>query len=294
MLATFLAIALASASAGGESASVRIASVVPAPVTAVAAGDIASCEGEGDAETATLVRELDPDVVLTLGDNAYPSGAPDEFARCYEPTWGAFRERTRPAPGNHDYATPGAAGYFGYFGERAPSPYYGFDLGAWHIVSLNSELDHDAASPQVRWLRADLRRDRHRCELLYWHRPRWNGGRHPPDATTQPLWQAAFDYGVDVVLAGHEHSYQRFRRLDARGRPDRRHGVQQLIVGTGGRSLYALGPSEHRVAASASGFGVVELALRARGYSLRFVPAAGGTYTDRFRWGTCHGSPPRS
>src|SRR5918999_691083 len=178
MLATVLALALAAASAGGESASVRTASVVPAPVTAVAAGDIASCEGEGDAETATLVRQLDPDVVLTLGDNAYPSGAPDEFARCYEPTWGAFRDRTRPAPWNHDYATPGAAGYFGYFGERAPGPYYSFDLGAWHIVSLNSELDHDAASPQLRWLRADLRRDRHRCELLYWHRPRWNAGRH--------------------------------------------------------------------------------------------------------------------
>jgi hypothetical protein len=109
----------------------------------------------------------------------------------------------------------------------------------------------------------------------------------------QPLWRIAHARGVDLVLAGHEHSYQRFRRLDASGRPDPRHGVHQVVAGTGGRSLYQLAPARHRVAADASGFGVVELALGPRGYSLRFVPVAGGTYTDRFRWATCHGAPPR-
>lgn len=258
------------------------------PVTIAAAGDIASCDSAGDEATASLIRRLDPDAVLTLGDDAYPAGSADDFARCYAPTWGVFKRRTYPAPGNHDYATPSAAGYFGYFGSRAPGPYYSFDLRVWHFVSLNSEIDSAADSPQERWLRRDLRADGHRCELLYWHRPRWSGGEHGSDPGMQALWRAAYDLGVDIVLVGHDHNYQRFYRLDALGRRDPRRGVLQIVAGTGGKSHYELGTIPNRAAANGTAHGVLELTLRRGGYDLRFVPVAGSTWIDSLRGRACH------
>jgi hypothetical protein len=264
-----------------------------AGATVVAVGDIASCLQTGDEATAEVVREIDPDAVLTLGDNVYPSGTPEEFAECYDPSWGRFLDRTHPAPGNHDYATPEAAGYFGYFGSRAPGPYYSFDLGDWHLVSLNTEINRNWDSPQLRWLRRDLRTDDHRCELLYWHRARWSGGSHGSSEYSQPLWRAAYEAGVDLVLVGHDHNYQRFPRLDARGRPDPSFGVVQIVAGTGGRGHYDAGEIAHRVVADEATFGVLKLRLGPRGYSLRFVPVAGGSFSDVVRGGRCHGAPPR-
>jgi hypothetical protein len=260
--------------------------------TVVAAGDIASCETTGAAETALLVQALGPDVVLALGDNAYPNGSADDYARCYDPTWGAFKETTFPTPGNHDYATRGAAGYFGYFGRRARAPFYSFNLGPWHVVSLNSEVSHGLGSPQVRWLRRNLAADRSRCELLYWHRPRWSGGAHGSNPGMFALWRAAYDLGADLVLAGHDHNYQRFYKLNAYGRLDRRHGVRQVVVGTGGKDLYDAGTRvPHRAAASSTTHGVVELTLRAGEYDLRFVPVAGSSWTDIVPRRACHGPP---
>jgi 3',5'-cyclic AMP phosphodiesterase CpdA len=276
-------------------AAIVVAASAPADarekVTVVAAGDIASCDSNGDERTAALVRRLRPDAVLTLGDNAYPDGALDEFRRCYAPTWGAFRKKTRPAPGNHDYATPGAAGYFAYFGARAPRPYYSFDLGGWHLVSLNSEIEHGAGSAQARWLRRDLERSRAACELLYWHRPRWSGGSHGSDDTMHALWRIAYEHGADVVLAGHDHNYQRFFRLGGSGRRNPRHGIVHVVAGTGGRSHYPVGTIPHRAAASATATGVVELTLRRRGFDLRFVSTAPSRYTDALRRQRCHGAP---
>jgi acid phosphatase type 7 len=274
------------------------ASPAPSPgasrsTTVVAAGDIASCDQTADEETAELVRRLDPDAILTTGDNVYPSGSRDEFGECYSPGWGQFLSSTFPSPGNHDYDTPNAAGYFSYFGARAPGPYYSFDLGGWHFVSLNTEIDRSAGSPQIRWLRRDLRRDDHRCELLYWHRPRWSGGSHGSSRSADDLWRAAYEGGVDIVLTGHDHNYQRFRRLGAQGRPDRRFGVVQIVVGTGGRSHYDPGSIVHRVVADGTTFGVLELGLRPRSFALRFVPVAGGSFTDAVRHGACHRAPAR-
>ena len=274
---------------------VALAAGVPADarerVTVVAAGDIASCDSDGDERTAALVRRLRPDAVLTLGDNVYPDGALDEFRRCYAPTWGAFRMKTRPAPGNHDYATPGAAGYFAYFGARAPRPYYSFDVGRWHLVSLNSEIKHGSTSAQARWLRGDLRRSRAACELLYWHRPRWSGGSHGSDESMAALWRIAYEHGVDVVLAGHDHNYQRFFRLGGSGRRNPRHGIVQVVAGTGGKSHYPVGTIRHRAAASETATGVVELTLRPRGFDLRFVPVRRLGYTDSLRRQRCHNAP---
>ncbi len=276
-----------------------LASPAPVPeraptqgVTVVASGDIARCDSAGDEQTAALVARIDPDAVLTLGDNAYPDGAAADFADCYDPSWGAFRTITHPSPGNHEYATPGAAGYFDYFGRRAPAPYYSFDLGGWHIVSLNSELPHEPGSAQERWLRKDLARDKHRCELLYWHRPRWSGGTHGSDVGMQPLWKAAYGHGVDLVLAGHDHNYQRFYRMDGMGRRDPRWGVREVISGAGGASHYEVGPIKNLAAADGTTNGVVKLRLRPRDYDLAFVPVPGGSFRDAIRGQSCHGSPP--
>ena len=266
----------------------------PALVKVVAAGDLASCNTRDDEATAALAGRLAPDAILTLGDNAYPNGTRDDFHDCYSPSWGRFLVKTHPAPGNHDYHTPRAAAYFAYFGRRAPGPYYSRNLGRWHVVSLNSEVDARAGSPQERWLRADLARDRHRCELLYWHRPRWSGGSHGSEEGMQALWRAAYRHGVELVLSGHDHNYQRFRPLDAAGRRDRRFGVRQIVAGTGGGGRHnPLKRVRNRVAADSRTYGVVVLLLHRRSYDLRFAPAADGTFRDGFRGARCHGAPPR-
>lgn len=277
---------------GGES---RVGQSAPPPtVKVVAAGDLASCNTRNDEATAALARRLAPYAILTLGDNAYPNGTRDDFRGCYARSWGRFVRKTHPAPGNHDYHTPRARAYFAYFGRRAPGPYYSRNLGSWHVVSLNSEVDAGAGSAQERWLRADLARDRHRCELLYWHRPRWSGGPHGSDGNMQPLWRAAYRHGVELVLSGHDHNYQRFRPLDAAGRRDRRFGVRQIVAGTGGGgSHYELKRVRNRVAADSTTYGVVVLVLRRRSYDLRFAPAVDGTFRDALRGARCHGAPPR-
>ncbi|MDQ3865325.1 MAG: metallophosphoesterase [Actinomycetota bacterium] len=264
----------------------------PATVKVVAAGDLASCETRDDEVTAALAGRLRPHAILTLGDNAYPDGTRRDFHHCYSPSWGRFLGKTLPAPGNHDYQTPRARAYFAYFRRRAPGPYYSRNLGRWHVVSLNSEIDVGAGSAQERWLRADLARDRHRCELLYWHRPRWSGGGS--EEGMQALWRAAYRHGVELVLSGHSHNYQRFRPLDAAGRRDRRFGVRQIVAGTGGGGRHhPLAWVRNRVSADSTTYGVVLLALRPRSYALRFVPAADGTFRDRLRGAPCHRAPPR-
>ncbi len=210
-----------------------------APVL-VAAGDIASCSSSGDEATAALLDQL-PGTVATLGDNAYPDGAASDFADCYDPTWGRHKARTRPSPGNHDYHTPGASGYYAYFGESAgPSGqgYYSYDVGDWHIVSLNSNEDMTAGSAQEQWLRADLAASAKLCTLAYWHHPRFSSGTLLGGySATEPLWQALYDHDADVVLAGHEHNYERFAPQTPAGVADPARGIRAFVVGTGGDDL---------------------------------------------------------
>jgi hypothetical protein len=269
----------------------------------VGAGDIAACNYDRDEATAKLLDDI-AGVVFTLGDNVYRSGAPSEFNDCYEAAWGRHKARTRPAPGNHDYRTTGAAGYYTYFGAAA-SPlddnctsdckgYYSYDLGAWHVIALNSEISHRANSAQVQWLRADLAANRSKCTLAYWHRPRFSSGRHGDSSSVKPFWQALHDFEADVVLSGHDHIYERFALQDPDGQADPDGGIRQFVVGTGGARLYVFNNihanSEVR---NNTTWGVLKLTLHPASYDWEFIPVAGQTFTDKGS-DSCVGAGPAS
>ncbi len=209
----------------------------------VGAGDIADCTTDHDARTAELVEGI-AGTVFTAGDNAYEAGAPAAFRDCYGPTWGRFRDRTRPAAGNHDFVTRGADGYFGYFGPaagRAPGGWYSYDAGAWHVVVLNSNCDAvggcDAASAQGAWLAADLAAHPARCTLAIWHHPRFSSGEHGGDPRADAFWRALYAAGADVVVNGHDHDYERFAPQAPDGTADQAGGIREFVVGTGGKEL---------------------------------------------------------
>jgi 3',5'-cyclic AMP phosphodiesterase CpdA len=259
----------------------------PPTRTLIAVGDIASCAGTADEATAGVVARI-PGTIAALGDLAYDRGTAEEYAHCYDPAWGRFKSRTRPSPGNHEYGTAGATPYYDYFGARAGprgAGYYSYNLGAWHIAVLNSNCGPAggcaAGSPQERWLRDDLRRDRALCTLAYWHHARFSSGLHGNDPTVTPLWRALYDAHADVVLSGHDHIYERFQPQNPAGRLEPTRGIREFVVGTGGRSLYpivALRPNS--VVHQNDTYGVLRLTLARGRYTFRFVRAAGGTFTD--------------
>jgi hypothetical protein len=248
------------------------------------AGDIAG-RGSGDEDTAAILDRIAPAVVLTTGDNAYPDGTLSDFQAYYEPTWGRFRARTRPSPGNHDYHTEGASGYFAYFGARAPGPYYSFDLGSWHLISLNSEIPMDEGSAQYRWLQSDLAASVARCTLAFWHRPRFVAGKYDDFTVTTPAWRLLYAARAEVVLNGHDHNYQRYGLLTPDGAPAPARGIREFVVGTGGRSFYDLSSDPRRQAGQARVLGVLQLTLRPASYDWSFVPVS-GRYSDTGS-GTC-------
>jgi Calcineurin-like phosphoesterase/RTX calcium-binding nonapeptide repeat (4 copies) len=258
----------------------------------VAAGDVADCS-EGPEITARLLDTL-PGTIALLGDAAYERGSHEEFARCYDPTWGRHKARTRPAIGNHEYGTPEAAGYFDYFGASAGDGkgWYSYDLGAWHVVALNSNCTRvggcHAGSEQERWLRADLSADDARCTLAYMHHPRFSSGsRHGGSASVDPLWRALQDDRAELVLAGHDHVYERFAPQTADGAFDTERGIRQFVVGTGGRPRYSFGPPEPNSEARIhTAWGVLHLRLGDGFYHWRFVAEPGSSATDSGR-GTC-------
>ena len=243
----------------------------PAP-TLVAAGDIASCRSSGDERTAALVAAM-PGTVAVLGDAVYERGTATEFRDCY--AWRRFRGRTRAALGNHEYGSPGARPAKAYF--RLPERgYYSYELGTWHIVVLNSNCRPAGGcatgSPQQRWLAADLERSAAACTLAYWHHPRFSAGLHGSDRTMAALWSTLARAGADVVLAGHDHHYERFAPID---------GIRSFVVGTGGRSSYpVLWRLRTSVVVNATTAGVLRLTLRGNAYSWRFVPVPDSTFTD--------------
>lgn len=260
----------------------------------VGAGDIASCSSSGDEATAAVLDTIGG-TVFTTGDNVYDDGSAAEFANCYDPSWGRHRARTRPSPGNHDYHTAGAAGYYAYFGAAAgpPAGYYAYDLGQWRIYALNSNCGDiggcGLGSAQYTWLSADLAANPRACVAAYWHHPRWSSGaEHGSHTFMGPIWQALYDAGAELVLTGHDHLYERLAPMNGAGNPDPARGVRAFVVGTGGRSHYSFGSilptSEAR---NATTFGVLKLTLSAAGYAWQFVPVSGQSYTDAGS-GTCH------
>jgi hypothetical protein len=259
----------------------------------VGAGDIAGCSTSGDEATANVLDNI-PGTVFTLGDNVYDSGSTTEYNNCYAPqtTWGRHKARTRPSPGNHDYVTAGAAGYFGYFGAAAGDPakgYYSYDLGDWHIIALNSNITRAAGSAQEVWLRADLAANAKSCTLAYWHHPRFSSGfEHGNDTSVEPFWQALYDYNADVVLSGHDHDYERFAPQTPTGVADAARGIREFIVGTGGRSHYSIGTLKaNSQVFDATSYGVLKLTLYNGGYDWEFAHVAGATFTDAGS-GVCH------
>jgi hypothetical protein len=301
-----VALALLAASCTGASPEARPSlsptRLLPSPtvgdagVTVVAAGDIAChstfqrphvCRQKA---TSDLILSLDPTAVLMLGDAQYGHASIQEFRQFYAPSWGRFLRTTHPTPGNHDYATKGAAGYFQYFGAAAGPPgkgYYSFDLGDWHVVSLNgncSLVPCRTGSDQERWLRNDLARHPALCTMAIWHEPLFASSAslgEASDARVRPLWAALYDAGAEVVLNGHLHVYERFAPQNPEGRRDEAKGITEFVVGTGGKSLYPFGRvADNSLVRNNQAFGVLELQLLPKRFTWRFLPEGGQAPTD--------------
>jgi hypothetical protein len=282
---------------GGGSGTKQSCSLVVA-----AAGDIACEPGEKRTsgschhkDTSDLLVSQGLVAVLPLGDLQYEDGALEKFKKSYDPTWGRVKDLTRPVPGNHEYLTEDAEGYFGYFRSAAGNPsrgYYSYDLDGWHMVALNSTCSRvggcDPGSPQHEWLKADLAASNAACTLAYWHQPRFASGHYADDADYEPFWQLLFDHGAEIVLNGHDHSYQRYAPMTPTGTKNADKGIREFVVGTGGKNHTGVDSSgTNREAANDSTYGVLELTLRDGGYDWRFVPERGGTFTDSGS-GSCH------
>jgi hypothetical protein len=266
----------------------------------VGAGDIASCKDpEGAKATAKLIEQI-PGTVFAAGDLAYEKGSAKEFKNCYDPTWGRFKDRTKPALGNHEYVDPTAQAYFDYWGEQAGprgKGYYSYDLGAWHVVVLNTNCDAKgvggcgSGSPQEAWLKADLAEHSKACIIAYGHHALFSSGvfkRHAIHPELKQLWEDLYLTHADLVIAGHEHSYERFAPQDPEGQADAEHGIREIVVGTGGRSHDLLGfatpNSEER---DWQTYGVLKLTLSPGKYTWEFIPEEGKDFHDSGS-GACH------
>jgi Calcineurin-like phosphoesterase len=265
-----------------------------------AAGDIA-CPSTNpvtpvtchQAQTSDLLLELDPDAVLPLGDNQYEDGSLANFQASYDPTWGRVKDISHPTPGNVEYMTPDAAGYYAYFGEAAGDPttgWYSFDLGSWHLISLNGLCLSGCREgrPQYEWLSEDLEQSEATCTLAYWHQPRFSSHPEGGDEQYAPFWSLLYSHGVEVVLHGQHHVYERFAPQDPQGRADPGAGIRQFTVGTGGYSLGTFAdPVPNSEVRNADTFGVLALTLHDGSYDWEFVPEAGSSFTDAGT-GACH------
>lgn len=277
----------------------------PTPSTAVGhvavlvgAGDIGKCVSGNGAKLTGALLDAISGTVFALGDNAYPDGTATQYAKCYGPGWGRHKQRTRPALGNHEYnVSPNP--YFDYFngasstsGRAGPrgKGYYSYNVGDWHIVVLNSvtNIRQDISSPQAKWLKADLAAHRTRCTLAYWHHPFFTSGKNLPAKRLAPLIKLLYDAGVEIVMSGHNHQYERFAPQTPSGQADPARGIRAFVVGTGGAGTYGF---ERRAANSqvryGGGHGVLKLTLSAGSYAWEFVPVAGTSFKDSGK-GTCH------
>ncbi len=262
------------------------------------AGDIALCNNIWDELTSDAIDTVfaeRPGIVLMLGDAAYPNGTAEQF-QCYDDSWGRHKAYTYPILGNHEYDQPGAGPYFDYFegaaGDRALG-YYSFAIDEhWHAIMLNSNCSQIAAggtangcaagSPQEQWLRGDLAANGHKNLIVALHHPRWTSNQYTDHLNVAPLVNAVHEYGADILLAGHEHHYERYRPLNGAGQPDELHGMRQFIVGSGGVTLRSeVRPaSPNSVTRQFTEHGILELELFAESYTWRFVPVAGGVFSD--------------
>lgn len=268
--------------------------------TIVIAGDIScdkddartafSCRSD---DTAALIAAIKPDAVLTTGDNQYPNGTMASYQEAYDKTWGAFKDITYPTPGNHEYRTPGAAGYYDYFGDRAgerDKGYYSYKIGDWLMVALNSEIDISSTSQQISWLKQLLADNKNTCALAYWHQPRFSTGGHASNPAYDAAWRILYDNGVDVVVNGHSHGYERYAPQDPDGNYDTQKGITQIISGMGGNRPQPFSNAllPNLVTRQNHVFGVLKLTLHQKAARYQFLPIKSQqTYSDSGLI-TCH------
>ena len=251
-------------------------------VTLLAAGDIAACQG-GELATARILDTI-PGQIIVLGDAAYASRRdPNPYESCFAPSWGTFKERIRPVLGNHDYEPSMIRKYFAYFGEAAgpqPGGYYSFDIGRWHIIALNTNLDVGPRSRQGRWLADDLAANKARCTLAFMHHPRFSSGPHSPQWTTRAAYSVLDSAQVDIIIAGHDHVYERFMPMDVDGKPAD-DAPRQFVVGTGGAAMYKLQRAEKGSEVSQDEFfGVLKLVLAPESYTWEFISVQAAGFKD--------------
>jgi 3',5'-cyclic AMP phosphodiesterase CpdA len=263
-----------------ESTVLRLPARLPIKAPEItAAGDIARPRSPGRPQraTAALIERLNPAAALTLGDNQYERGAQADFNASYDPSWGQFKAKTYPVPGNHDHYTAGAAGYFAYFGARAHgrTGWYSYDLGPWHLVALDSVLGGAPPRAELRFLRRDLSADRHLCQLAYFHHPLFSSGNaHGGDHAMRAFWTILQAHGVDVVLNGHDHDYERFARMLSGGMLSTR-GIREFVVGTGGAGIRTFSAPVHGSQVRLRDFGVLRMRLLPTGYRFQFIRTDG-------------------
>jgi hypothetical protein len=267
------------------------------PVTLAGAGDICSNTSPANCmKTSDLIIGINPTLALAIGDNTYVSGTLDEYMAYYDPSWGRFKALTAPVPGNHDYLTTGASGYFDYFngvgvqtgpaGDRSQG-WYSVDVGDWHLIALNSKSGNTVSSAQLAWLEADLHANTKPCTAAYFHHPFISRGKYNGYATMKPFFDRLYAARADLALVGHDHNYQRWAPMDG-SQAAQADGVREVIVGTGGGELTAVTRTHPLLEAKQGNtFGVLRLDLTATGYTANFVPVAGKTWTDSFS-GSCH------
>ena len=297
IVAALLATVMALAIFGSYESRSAQAQTTTTSAVVVGAGDIASKGTNGDSRTANLLDNISG-TVLPIGDNAYQEGTLTQFNNWYDPTWGRHKARTKPIVGNHEYRTPGASGYFNYFGAAAGEPgkgYYSYDRGAWHIIALNSECEYWATgfkdgpsqcssqkqADMIAWLKADLAANPTSCTLAYFHQPRFSSGFGGNALETQPIWDTLYAANADVVLSAHDHIYERFAPQTPGGRLDSTRGIREFVVGTGGAKLGGIGTVKaNSQVRNTQVWGVLRLTLDPTSYSWKFVPEAGKSFTD--------------
>jgi hypothetical protein len=270
------------------------------PQMILAAGDIADCrrlkaeftKSENTAQVVEAALAADSNAyVITLGDNTYPIGKPSEFDECYDKTWGRFKHRTLPSPGNHDYGVPAAHGYYNYFDELAGPDrrgYYKKNLGNWLILSLNSNIQGSPMQEQLAWLQKELQENKSPCTLAFWHHPVFSSGGHGNNDVMLEAWKLLANAKADIVLTSHDHNYERFMPLDARGFRDEKNGIRSFVVGTGGAKLTPMFfPKFTTEIRDNKTHGVLKLLLHSNSYDWEFIPVAGQSFKDHGQ-ANCH------
>ena len=276
----------------------------------IGAGDIARCDAQGDEQTARIVDSVlradsaagVHDEVMALGDNAYPSGSAQDYARCFAASWGdtarLIMKNIRPTPGNHEHLSNMAAPYYEYFGKAAGSPrkgFYSYDIGEWKALVLNSEMvvnnafTNDDRKEQEDWLKKELEGNTKKCTLAYWHHPRFSSGWHGIETRLMPIWQILYDANVDLVLNGHDHNYERYLPQDPNGVVDSTKGIVQIIAGTGGGDLRGFGsstPGKNSAYQIQGHYGVLKLTLGKEEWQSVFIDTNGRTWDAQ--GGKCH------